>query len=185
MQKSEQRQYSSIFEQSGCYLLSTMWNTGADSLIFKVHSRLHLKKKCNCWNHFVARFSGPHKSGEVFSPCPPLPHFTILWTSSSMACIIRHRRRRGAPQKEAGAHTKTFAFLHLIRVVITQQRKRPAPRYLASFYRWRLKRTSKCQLLAGGKKGADLPGATSLFYPLHTSLPPAHPLPCACLTGAL
>lgn len=120
--------------------------------------------------------------GPVLSTPPSFPqHVTILSTSSSsMACIIRHRRRRGAPQKEAGAHTKTFAFWHLIRVVIARQRKPPAPRYLTPFYRRRLKRASKCQLLTAEKR-ADLPGATSLFRPRPTSGPPLRPL----LVGAL
>lgn len=144
--------------------------------------------KCTGLNHFcVARFSGPHKSGEGLSAWPPLPHVTILWTSSSsMACIIRHRRHRGAPQKEAGAHTKTFAFLHLIRVVIARQRERPAPRYLASFYRWRLKRASKCQLLTAGEKKELTFQQPPLSFALCTpSLPPVHPLLRACLAGAL
>lgn len=122
--------------------------------------------------------------------CPPLPHVTILSTSSSsMACIIGHRHRRGAPQKQAGAHTKTFAFLHLIRLVIARQRERPAPCYLASFYRRRLKRASKCQLLTVGEKKeltfqepplSRLPSAH-----LQLTLPPIHPLLRACLTGVL
>lgn len=118
--------------------------------------------------------------GPVLLPaCPPLPHVTILSTSSSsMACIIRHRRRHGAPQKEAGAHTKTFAFLHLIRVVIARQRKRLAPCYLVSFYRWRLKCASKCQLLTAEKRSWPSRSHLSLSPSAHLqlTLPPVHPL---------
>lgn len=123
--------------------------------------------------------------GPLNPPFPFPQHVTILSTSSSsMACIIRHRRRRGTPQKEAGAHTKTFAFWHLIRVVIARQRKPPAPRYLASFYRRRLKRASKCQLLTAGKKGPTFqepPLSFTLGPPPARALPPVHPL----LIGAL
>ena len=59
----------------------------------------------------------------------PLPHVTILSTTTSVASIIHHRRR-GTPQKEAGACTKTFAFLHLITVIIACQCKQLALHYL-------------------------------------------------------
>lgn len=181
MQISEQRQYSSIFNNRVATCCHLSKNIGAvnEPYIFEEHSRLyyqmHLLESLLC--------------GPVLLPaCPPLPHVTILSTSSSsMACIIRHRRRRGAPQKEAGAHTKTFAFLHLIRVVIARQRKRPAPRYLASFYRWRLKRASKCQLLTAEKRSWPSRSHLSLLPSAHLqlTLPPIHPLLRACLTGAL
>lgn len=145
---------------------------------------------------YIFEYSGLHYQmnllesllcGPVLFPAyPPFPqHVTILSTSSgSMACITHHRRRPGAPQKEAGAHTKTFAFLHLIRVVIARQHKPPAPRYLASFYRWRLKRASKCQLLTAEKR-VDLPGATSLFRPRPTSSSFFHPFILSCVRVSL
>lgn len=139
---------------------------------------------------YIFEYSGLHYQmnllesllcGPVLLPAyPPFPqHVTILSTSSgSMACITHHRRRPGAPQKEAGAHTKTFAFLHLIRVVIARQHKPPAPRYLASFYRWRLKRASKCQLLTAEKKAWPSRRHLSLSPSSHLQLllPPVHPL---------
>lgn len=137
-----------LFKDKGCRYLSQ--GGVPPSLIFQpavisLKSCLGLLMNVYFWRAFRAALPNA-LTGITFvwpgplNPHPPTPlpsfpqHVTILSTSSSsMACIIRHRRRRGAPQKEAGAHTKTFAFWHLIRVVIARQRKPPAPRYLASF----------------------------------------------------